>query len=280
MAQDITERKQAEALLRSYSEELTEINDELKNFAYIVSHDMRAPLVNIKGFSEELARSLGEIEPCFQKHLPLLDSADRDKIAPILKSEIPDALRFIGSSVSRMDSLVNAILKLSRVGRRRLHPERLAVRELVLDILSTLAHQIAAKTVTVTVGALPELTTDRTAVEQIFGNLIENAVKYLDPSRPGSVAISAETGESEAVFHISDNGRGMGQDDIPRAFEIFRRIGPQDTVGEGMGLAYVKTLVRLLGGRIWCESLPGTGTTFSFSLPFRPKADRSFPNGS
>ena len=187
-AQDMTERKRAEATLRTYSEELAEINEELKNFAYIVSHDLRAPLVNIKGFSQELARSLDEIEPCFQKHLPLLDASDKAKIAPLLQKDIPEALQFIGSSVLRMDGLINAILRLSRAGRRRLNLEHVRVRDIVQGSLDTHAHQIASKRIGVSIGDLPDMISDRAVLEQIFSNLLDNAVKYLDPSRPGMIA--------------------------------------------------------------------------------------------
>jgi signal transduction histidine kinase len=92
-------------------------------------------------------------------------------------------------------------------------------------------------------------------------------LKYLDPARAGKIAILAEQNGEEVVFHVSDNGRGIAQEDMHKVFEIFRRAGKQDVPGEGMGLAYVKTLVRRQGGRIWCESEPGKGTTFNFTIP-------------
>ena len=267
VAQDITERKRAEAQLKSYSEELAEINEDLKTFAYIVSHDLRAPLVNIKGFSDELLYSMEEIKPVLEQHLAAIEEVQRQRYARVLEKDIPEALKFIGSSVRRMDNLINAILKLSRAGLRKLNPEPLQTEEFVRAILHTLAHQIESRRVTVTIVSLPDIVADRTAVEQIFGNLLDNAVKYLEPGRPGQITISADRSSDEIVFRVRDNGRGMTKEDIPKAFEIFRRVGKQDAPGEGMGLAYVKTLIRLLGGRIWCESEPGIGTTFSFSLP-------------
>jgi signal transduction histidine kinase len=100
----------------------------------------------------------------------------------------------------------------------------------------------------------------------IIGHLIDNAMKYLEPGRPGEIEVSAEPGDGEVTFHISDNGRGIAHEDLSKIYDIFRRAGRQDVAGEGMGLAYVKTLVRRLGGRIWCESVPGVGSTFSFSI--------------
>jgi len=267
MAQDITERKIAEEKLKKYSEELQEINEELKNFTYIVSHDLRAPLINIKGFSEELICGIREIGPVLDKYLAEFPEEDRKKFNEVLKKDIPESLAFIGSSVSRMDKLINAILKLSRAGRHRQNPEPVCAADLISEVLKSLAHQVEVRNITVSVGDMPDLVADRTSLEQIFGNLLENAVKYLEPGRPGVITVSAERAGQEIVYRIRDNGRGMAKDDIPKAFDIFRRVGKQDVPGEGMGLAFVKTLVRSLGGRIWCESELGVGTLFSIALP-------------
>jgi PAS domain S-box-containing protein len=273
VAQDITDRKKAEEELKKSSREIKEMYDELRSFSYITSHDLRAPLVNIKGFTQELLHGISEIGPVFVKNLEYVEEGQRQKFSEIIEKDIPEALKFIDSSASRMDMLINAILKLSRVDRRKIVPELIKTEDLVRRILDTLAHPIASRGISVAVGKLPDLVTDRTAVEQIIGNLLDNAIKYLDPARPGEIAITAELGDGQTILHIRDNGRGMVAEDIPRAFESFRRVGKQDIAGEGMGLAYVKTSVRALGGRIWCVSAPGKGTMFSFSLPLR--AERS-----
>ncbi|OGW38041.1 MAG: hypothetical protein A2X58_06150 [Nitrospirae bacterium GWC2_56_14] len=270
VAQDITERKRDESQLKSYSEELALINDDLRNFAYIVSHDLRAPLVNIRGFSDELIYSIRELTPMLMAYLDRFDDEQRRKYLAVIEKDIPEALQFIGTSVSRMDNLITAILKLSRVGRRRLNPEPIQTTVFVQGILNSLAHQIESRRIQVVVEQLPDIITDRTALEQIFGNLLDNAIKYLAPGRQGRIVVGAEHDGKDIVFHICDNGRGMASEDVPKAFDIFRRVGPQDVPGEGMGLAYVKTLLRLLGGRIWCESQAGVGTTFSFSVPAAP----------
>ena len=273
VAQDITDRKKAEEELKKSSREIKEMYDELRSFSYITSHDLRAPLVNIKGFTQELLHGFSEIGPVFFKNLEHVEEGQRQKFSEIIEKDIPEALKFIDSSASRMDMLINAILKLSRVDRRKIVPELIRTEDMVRRILDAMAHPIALRGISVIVGKLPDLVTDRTAVEQIIGNLLDNAIKYLDPARPGEIAITAEPGDGQTIFHIRDNGRGMVAEDIPRAFESFRRVGRQDIAGEGMGLAYVKTSVRALGGRIWCVSAPGKGTMFSFSLPLR--AERS-----
>lgn len=278
VAQDITERKRDEAKLKNYSEELALINDDLRNFAYIVSHDLRAPLVNIRGFSDELIYSIKELTPMLMAYLDRFDEEQRSKYLTVIEKDIPEALQFIGTSVSRMDNLITAILKLSRVGRRRLNPEPIQTAAFVQRILNSLAHQIETRRVQVVVEPLPDMIADRTALEQIFGNLLDNAIKYLDPGRPGRIVVGADHDGRDIVFHICDNGRGMAGEDVPKAFDIFRRVGPQDVPGEGMGLAYVKTLLRLLGGRIWCESQAGAGTTFSFSVPAAPPEPEGLQN--
>jgi len=270
VAQDITERKRDEAQLKSYSEELSLINDDLQNFVYIVSHDLRAPLVNIRGFSDELIYSIRELTPTVMAALDQAGEEQRRKYLSIIEKDVPEALLFIGTSVSRMDNLITAILKLSRVGKRRLSPEPIHTAGFVQTILNSMEHQIESRHIQVVVEPLPDIITDRMALEQIFGNLLDNAIKYLALDRPGRIVVGADHDGLNIVFHICDNGRGMASEDVPKAFHIFRRVGPQDVPGEGMGLAYVKTLLRSMGGRIWCESQAGVGTTFSISLPAAP----------
>lgn len=107
---------------------------------------------------------------------------------------------------------------------------------------------------------------DALALSQIFGNLLANAVAYLDPSRPGALVITATQGPERTVFAVQDNGRGIAAADVPHVFEPFHRVGRQDVPGEGMGLAYVQMLVRRHGGDITCQSTLGEGTTFTFTI--------------
>ena len=118
-----------------------------------------------------------------------------------------------------------------------------------------------------TIGPLPEAIADRTSIEQIMGNILDNAVKYLDPDRPGKFEITGERGDDETIFHVQDNGCGIAENEMDKVFTPFRRAGKQDVPGEGIGLAYVQALIRRHGGRIWCESELGAGTLISFTLP-------------
>ena len=247
--------------VRIRTADLTLANDEIQRFAYIVSHDLRSPLVNIMGFTSELeqaAHTLTSLAQTAEWPAQAKEAANED---------IPEALRFIKASTSKMDRLINAILKLSREGRRTLASEDLDMGVLIDDLVASMRHQAKTKDVEVTIGPMPHLQADRIAVEQIFGNVVDNALKYLKTDRPGRIAITAATADSQISFRIADNGRGIAARDFERIFELFRRAGDQNVPGEGIGLAHVRALVRRLGGGIECESEVDCGTTFTITLP-------------
>ena len=257
-----------EALVASRVGDLQLANDEIQRFAYIVSHDLRAPLVNVLGFTSELDALRVDLKMFLDDVAavaPQLVTVDR-RLA--VEEDLPEALGFIRSSTQKMDRLINAILKLSREGRRKLTPQPIDIAGLVALQGQSLAQQLSAKDATLAVeGALPDVVSDRLAIEQIFGNLIENAVKYLAPARPGRITVSGVTAGAYRRYDIADNGRGVVPQDLERIFELFRRSGEQDTQGEGIGLAYVRNLVRRLGGDVTVRSTYGVGTCFTVTLP-------------
>jgi signal transduction histidine kinase len=285
LATAVEHKRAQEALQEAHNElelrvkertaDLQMANEELKTFAYIISHDLRAPLVNVKGFASELKYALDNLKTIIDPLIPHLEVYDQQELTTTLHSDIPEALGFIDSSVNRMNNLINAILKLSRLGRRDLYFEPIEVEPLIRTILETLAHQIEQRQIAVTLGPLPEVVADRTALEQIMANILTNAINYLESHRPGEIEITAETTPGETIFHIRDNGRGIAAEDMHKVFELFRRAGRQDVAGEGMGLAYVRALVRRHGGYIWCDSELGVGTTFSFTLSNQLKQGES-----
>ncbi len=255
-----------EARVSARTAELARSNQELRQFAYIVSHDLRAPLVNLKGFAAELRTALQTIQAAYEKSLPYLDEVERQRLSCALEQDVPEALGFIESSVNRMDYFLTTLLKLSRMGRRELKLEPVDCQILVTDVLQSLAHQMEVGQVQVQVGMLPTIYADHTSLAQIFGNILDNAVKYLDPNRPGRIEISASQAADKTAFTIRDNGRGIAPEDMDKVFAPFRRAGKQDQPGEGMGLSYVQTLVRLHGGQIECQSELGVGTRFTFTI--------------
>ena len=269
-----------EATVDERTADLREANEEIQRFAYIVSHDLRSPLVNIMGFTSELEElrnsifrriaALGHavaaaavpVAPVDAE--PALDGEDKQ-----LSEDFSEALGFIKSSIAKMDRLISAILNLTREGKREFEPVRIDMRELIEAIISTLAHQAEEAKAEIHVAPLPDIVSDRLALEQIFSNIIDNAIKYLKPGVPGEIAIRGRTKLGFAVFEISDNGRGIDPKDHQRIFDLFRRAGTQDKPGQGIGLAHVRALVRRLGGTMSVSSELGSGSTFTITLPIK-----------
>jgi signal transduction histidine kinase len=167
-----------------------------------------------------------------------------------------------------MDRLITAILKLSREGRRELMAEPVNLLKVFETLLASLKHQIDETETEVKLSPqLPSIRSDRLALEQVFGNLLDNALKYLQPGRPGRLAVEVENNRSFITIRLIDNGRGIAEQDQERIFELFRRAGRQNTQGEGIGLAHVRALVRRLGGDVTVQSRLGEGSEFRVVLP-------------
>ena len=259
-----------ESKVRDRTFDLTRANEEIQRFAYIVSHDLRAPLVNVMGFTSELEQAGKVIDrqmTAVETKAPKL--VEQDALTAV-REDLPESISFIRASTEKMDRLINAILKLSREGRRHLTPERLDMTAMAQGVADSVRHQADASDAEIIIEPLPALESDRLSMEQILGNLVDNAVKYLDPSRPGRIVVSGrETGDGWVVYRIADNGRGISDRDHERIFELFRRSGKQDRAGEGLGLAFVRNSVRRLGGDITVESELGKGSTFMLKFPTR-----------
>ncbi len=269
-----------ESTIEERTADLREANEEIQRFAYIVSHDLRSPLVNIMGFTSELEELRGDI---FKRiatldrnasAAPLVPDNATDDVEPVLdgadkqlSEDFTEALGFIKSSIGKMDRLISAILNLTREGRREFQPVPIDTRELIEGIVSTVAHQAAEANAQVRIEPLPAIVSDRLALEQIFSNLIDNALKYLKPGVPGDVTVRGRTKLGFAIFEISDNGRGIDPKDHQRIFDLFRRAGTQDRPGQGIGLAHVRALVRRLGGTMSVSSELHSGSTFTITLP-------------
>lgn len=257
-----------EERVRERAGDLARANEEIQRFAYIVSHDLRSPLVNVMGFTSELEAGLAAIR-AFMERVPVNDDdlVVREARAAV-DEDMPEAIGFIRSSTGKMDNLINAILKLSREGHRTLTPERIDMASLLEAAADSVRHRLSEKDGEITVEQLlPDVGSDRLALEQIFGNLVDNAVKYLDPARPGRIVIRGRETRTGVEYEVEDNGRGIAPEDHDRVFELFRRSGAQDVAGEGIGLSHVRALVRRLGGEITLQSSLGKGTIFRVRLP-------------
>lgn len=275
-----------EATVDERTADLREANDEIQRFAYIVSHDLRSPLVNIMGFTSELEelradifKRIGTLRVAAISDPPR--KADGGDVESTLDAEdkqllegFSEALEFIKSSIAKMDRLITAILNLTREGRREFEPVMIDTRELIEAIVTTVAHQASEAQAQIRIEPLPEITSDRLALEQIFSNLIDNALKYLKPGVPGDISIRGRTKLGYAIFEITDNGRGIDPKDHQRIFDLFRRAGIQDQPGQGIGLAHVRTLVRRLGGTMSVASELDKGSSFTVTLPINWNVNR------
>ncbi len=249
--------------------DLIRANQEIQRFAYIVTHDLRAPLVNIMGFLSEFDSSLKPVQAYVLAGDNPVSERDAQDAKIAVEEDLPEAIGFIRSSTRKMDQLINAILKISRDGRRKLQAEKVDLKELLVGAAASVQHQVSAVDGTIDVDVQNfTVISDRISLDQILGNLFDNAVKYQMPGRP--LQLSARIlpqGRGIVRVDVSDNGRGIADDDFERIFELFRRAGAQDQQGEGIGLAHVRSLIRNLGGDITVTSELGKGSTFHLTLP-------------
>ncbi|MBC8050386.1 MAG: CHASE3 domain-containing protein [Chitinophagales bacterium] len=264
-AELLTNNENLEAIVDERMQDLREANEEIQRFAYIVSHDLRSPLVNIMGFTTELEALSKDIFEPTQDGLDVVTAPAPP--SETVRKDFDEALGFIKSSISKMDRLISAILRISREGARPFKAESVDMTALLNGIADSMTHQIQISGASIVIDPLPLIKSDRLALEQVFSNLMDNALKFLRRDTSGEIRIFARRLNRVVEFQVADNGRGIASKDKGRIFELFRRSGAQDRPGEGMGLAYVQTLVRRLEGSIRVESELGKGTTFYIILP-------------
>jgi PAS domain S-box-containing protein len=257
---DITQRKEDELRLKYLAEELAAKNKELETIVYVVSHDLRSPLLNVQGFGSALARACDELK---QK---VARERDAD-IERLLDVEVPRALKFISAGVAKMDGLLNGFLRFSRLGRVALQIQPIAMEKIVHAAVQALEFQSEEAGATIEVGALPDALGDPTLVGQVFSNLLDNALKCRDPARAPRIDIEGCVEGPEVIYSVQDNGIGIAPEHQPKVFELFHRLDPKKTSGEGMGLTLAQRILERQHGRIWLESKAGEGATFFVALP-------------
>lgn len=232
-------QEKRERLLR----ELESANEELKNFAYVVSHDLKAPLRAIGSLADWLST----------------DYADK------FDDEGKEHMRLLISRVRRMDGLIDGILLYSRVGRVKETIVAVDLNQLVREVIDLLA---PPANITVTIeNPLPTIMAEPTRIQQVFQNLLSNAVKYMDKAK-GDIGIACSAEGKQWKFSVADNGPGIKQQHFEKIFQLFQTLAPRDRVeSTGVGLALVKKIVEMYGGHVWVESIVGEGSTFFFTLP-------------
>jgi PAS domain S-box-containing protein len=245
IGRDVTERKHADETLRAAIEAAEAANRELEGFSYSVSHDLRAPLRAIDGFSRILV----------EEH------------ASALPQEARRYLKIIRENAQRMGQLVDDLLAFSRLGRQPLGKRHVSPAEIVRDAIEEVRAGEKDRTVELTIGELPDCQADPALLKQVFLNLLGNAFKFTRRCENASVEVGCRRDGGEDVYFVRDNGAGFDMRYADKLFGVFQRLHRQeDFEGTGVGLALVERIVRRHGGRVWAEGAPERGATFSFTL--------------
>ena len=266
--EDITKEKKAQQEREELLSMLDAKNKELQSLVYISSHDLKTPLVNIAGFSgmlkehcKEISDTLSEIE---------MDDSIRQKLQTIMDEDVKEDLGFISAGVKQVQMLLDGLLRVSRVGTAEIMPQRLNMNHVLSEIVDLVRFKCEEKGAVITVDSLPDCICDLNQVHQIFTNLLDNALKYLDPQRNGKIQVSGQVQGPKVVYCVEDNGIGIEERYHQKIFDIYYRLDHSGQVeGEGLGLVIIRRILDRYSGKIWVESEFGKGSKFYVSLPYK-----------
>jgi light-regulated signal transduction histidine kinase (bacteriophytochrome) len=255
----VAERRQAQEQVSRLNEALRQSvqalevsNRELEAFSYSVSHDLRAPLRHLTGFTALL----------------------RERMPGGLDEKSRHYLDVIEQAATRMGTLIDDLLTFSRMGRIEMKPTRCPLREQIDEVIQELAPDAAGRDVEWEIGELPEVIGDRAMLRQVWLNLVGNALKFTRRSAPARISVgSVPCGPGEVQVYVRDNGVGFDMKYAAKLFQVFQRLhSTEDFDGTGIGLANVQRIVHRHGGRVWAEGVPDGGATFRVALPAKEGA--------
>jgi chemotaxis family two-component system sensor kinase Cph1 len=239
---------------------LAQRNEELEAMVHVAAHELRSPLVNIQGFSRELARA------CRQLRLRSVRNGNINA-AGAEWDEIGEAVGYIQAGTEKMDSLLDGLLQYCRLGRFVPQKERVGMKALLEGIARTMRYQVRQAGAQLQIGRLPDCLGNPLQISQVFSNLLDNAVKYLDPKRAGRITVAGRVHSGFSIYSVRDNGIGIAPEHQSSCFEMFHRLDPARNPGEGLGLAIARRILECHGGRIEVSSNPGAGAAFFVYLP-------------
>jgi signal transduction histidine kinase len=242
-----------------------ETSSDIETLMHVISHDLRAPIVTIQGFCQELTIACNRLNKLFEEEA--LSERVREHLNPLVTQDIPEAVRFIRIGADTVSSVTTGILRFIRLGQMVIQWEGLDVNRLVMGIVTSMEFQLKKKEVLLHIGDLPDCMGDEVLVTQVFANLIDNAQKYLDPGRLGEITVSGKTVNGWSVYDVTDNGIGIPREHHAHIFQVFQRLSSKQEGGQGLGLAIVRRIINRHQGKIEVESIPGQGTTFRVYFP-------------
>lgn len=276
--------KERTAMLKKRSVELERANEDLsilttdmEDLLHAVAHDLKSPLINIQGFAMRLAETVSPIE----EKLKFALADEKKDVMPVLqecltnyKEKGPQSLQFIEKGIAKMDVMIQGLLRLSRENRTPEPMTKVNLNQVIEDIQSVVSHQLEEKHIQFIRHEMPTVTCRKNAVNQVFSNLIVNAMNYMGDKPEKRIEVDChQKGDDLLEFTVQDTGVGIKERDIERVFRIFTRLGETKAKGDGIGLNIVKKMVRGHGGTIWVTSIYGEGSTFHFTIPLSPKED-------
>ncbi|MCS7022526.1 MAG: PAS domain-containing sensor histidine kinase [Gemmataceae bacterium] len=267
--------RQRTAELAERNRQLQQKTDENEMFVYSVSHDLRSPLVNLMGFSEELELAVRKIAELLGD--PRLPAEVIQPALTLLHADVRESLTYIRTAVERLSRIIDGLLRLSRAGRVEYRWQTVEVGQIAQRVVDAHRTVINQRQAAVAIQALPPAWGDPDAIEQILANLVSNALEALPPSGGGQITIGCQPADSEGyhTYYVADNGCGIDPSLLPRLFQPFQQQSASNRKGEGIGLAIVRRVIERLGGTISVESTLQQGTTFRFTLPGVPPSGGS-----
>lgn len=252
--------------LQEQKEELSISHAELATISEIASRDLDTPLDQLRTFTSQLEESIIRARGAIDPQSPG-NSAHRQELLRELSEQMPSAIEMIKNALNDMSRLSNGIRTLSHLDNRTMRFEEVDCNAMVSEIIQANRAYIDTNRVRVTLQPLNTVVADKLSMREIFQGIFDNALKYLNPTRDGIITISSHQDLTYTTFLVRDNGRGMTEDEQPRVFEVFKR--GNDVVhisGDGMGMTYVRALVRRHRGIIWFETQADHGTVFYFTV--------------